>query len=228
MHIRNRGGQEMKKKQKRLSSQVVALIGAIFIVAGIFLSLSSYIEEKRLIAFDYMNEQFYNDEQVVYDVTTDSVESDDTSNDNTTTTNVPSSNQLEHYIGYLEIPKLGFRRGFYDINSSLNTVEGNIEVIKGSSMPNVEKGNLIIAGHSGTGWKAFFNELYRLEVGDEARVLYQGVTYTYRIVNIYKDANTGKLAINRDYNKTTLTLITCTNNDSSTQTIYIAELVQQG
>ena len=36
----------------------------------------------------------------------------------------------------------------------------------------------------------------------------------------------GRLAIKRDYNKTTLTLVTCTNNDSSTQTIYIAELLR--
>ena len=49
--------------------------------------------------------------------------------------------------------------------------------------------------------------------------------YTYRIVNIYTQPKTGKLAIYRDYSKTTLTLITCTNNDSTTQTIYISELI---
>ena len=49
--------------------------------------------------------------------------------------------------------------------------------------------------------------------------------YVYKITNIYKQPKTGKLAIYRDYDKTTLTLITCTNNDSRTQTIYVAELV---
>ena len=33
--------------------------------------------------------------------------------------------------------------------------------------------------------------------------------------------------IYRNYEKTTLTLITCTNNDSTTQTIYIAELINK-
>ena len=92
-------------------------------------------------------------------------------------------------------------------------------------MPDVDKGNLIIAGHSGTGWKAFFNDLYQLVEGDQAIVTYQNKRYTYQITNIYKEKKTGTIAIKRDYNKTSLTLVTCTNNDDTTQTVYIAELV---
>ena len=214
----------MTRIKHKISPNVIALVAAAIIVLGLFFTLSSFIDEKRLLSFDYMNNQFYDDEQIVDDVYTTNVSSEDSSSDSTSSSSVTSN--LEHYIGYLEIPKLGFRRGFYNIDSALNTVEANIEVIKGCSMPDVENGNLIIAGHSGTGWKAFFNDLHLLEVGDEARVLYQGNTYIYQITNIYKDKNTGRLAIKRDYNKTTLTLVTCTNNDSSTQTIYIAELLR--
>ena len=214
----------MTRIKHKISPNDIALVAAAIIVLGLFFTLSSFIDEKRLLSFDYMNNQFYDDEQIVDDVYTTNVSSEDSSSDSTSSSSVTSN--LEHYIGYLEIPKLGFRRGFYNIDSALNTVEANIEVIKGSSMPDVENGNLIIAGHSGTGWKAFFNDLHLLEVGDEARVLYQGNTYIYQITNIYKDKNTGRLAIKRDYNKTTLTLVTCTNNDSSTQTIYIAELLR--
>ena len=52
----------------------------------------------------------------------------------------------------------------------------------------------------------------------------KGKTYTYKITNIYTQPKVGKIAIYRNYDKTTLTLITCTNHDSTTQTIYIAEL----
>ena len=100
----------------------------------------------------------------------------------------------------------------------------NILVVEGSSYPTKEKGNLILAGHSGTGWKAFFNDLYKLNKGDKAIVTYKGKTYTYKITNIYTQPKVGKIAIYRNYDKTTLTLITCTNHDSTTQTIYIAEL----
>ena len=166
-----------------------------------------------------MNEQIYNDNETeIYNVNTTEVATDEEE------TKTQNYQDIESYIGYLEIPKIKFRRGFYNIDSGLNTVEANIEIIKGSEMPNVTNGNLIIAGHSGTGWKAFFKDLYKLEVGDEAIVTYAGVNYKYKITNIYKERNTGTVSIKRNYDKTTLTLITCTKDDSSTQTIYIAEL----
>ena len=49
-------------------------------------------------------------------------------------------------------------------------------------------------------------------------------TYTYKFVNIYKASKTGTISIYRNSKRTTLTLVTCTNNDSTTQTIYIGEL----
>ena len=67
-------------------------------------------------------------------------------------------------------------------------------------------------------------DLYKLNKGDKAIVAYKGKTYTYKITNIYTQPKVGKIAIYRNYDKTTLTLITCTNHDSTTQTIYIAEL----
>ena len=206
-------------KKKRISPNTVALIGAFVITLGGFFILYNFISDKKLLAYDYMNEQIYNEtETEIYSVNTTEVTADEEE------TKTQNYQDIESYIGYLEIPKIKFKRGFYNINSSLNTVEANIEVIKGSEMPDVTNGNLIIAGHSGTGWKAFFKDLYKLEVGDEAIVTYAGINYKYKITNIYKEKNTGTVSIKRNYDKTTLTLITCTKDDSSTQTIYIAEL----
>ena len=206
-------------KKKRISPNTVALIGAFVITLGGFFILYNFISDKKLFAYDYMNEQIYNEtETEIYSVNTTEVTTDEEE------TKTQNYQDIESYIGYLEIPKIKFRRGFYNIDSKLNTVEANIEIIKGSEMPDATNGNLIIAGHSGTGWKAFFKDLYKLEVGDEAIVTYAGVNYKYKITNIYKEKNTGTVSIKRNYDKTTLTLITCTKDDSSTQTIYIAEL----
>ena len=49
--------------------------------------------------------------------------------------------------------------------------------------------------------------------------------YVYKIVNIYEVEKDGTVAIYRNYDKTTLTLITCTKNNDASQTVYIAELV---
>ena len=210
----------MKRKINKnniLSSNIVSLISAIVIVFGLFLMFYNFINKKRLVAYDYINEKFNTKVEVENIVSSDEKE-EEGEEENT-------DNDLEHYIGYLEIPKLGFNRGFYNIASPENTVEKNIQVIEGSKMPNKKNGNLIIAGHSGTGWKAFFNDLYKLNIGDQAIVTYKGHKYTYQIEDISKQAKTGTLTIKRNRNKTTLTLITCTNNDSTTQTIYVASLV---
>ena len=147
-----------------------------------------------------------------------------TNNSSVSSNNNNSSKPKYYYIGYLEIPKIKFKRGFVDINSKDNNVSKNITIISGSKYPNVEKGNFIIAGHSGTGVHSYFKNLYKLTTNDEVYVYYKNVKYTYKIVKIYKQPKDGTVAIYRDYNKTTLTLVTCTKDDKTSQTVYVAEL----
>ena len=49
--------------------------------------------------------------------------------------------------------------------------------------------------------------------------------YTYEIVKIYKQEKTGTIRIYRNPQKSTITLITCTNYDNTSQTVYIGELI---
>jgi LPXTG-site transpeptidase (sortase) family protein len=153
-------------------------------------------------------------------------ETNNTNNQNKPTNKENNQNNKpkEYYIGYLEIPKIKFKRGFVDIKSKDNDVSKNITIISGSKYPNVEKGNFIIAGHSGTGVHSYFKNLYKLKTNDEAYVYYKNVKYTYKIVKIYNQPKDGTVAIYRDYNKTTLTLITCTKDNKKSQTVYVAEL----
>ena len=206
-------------KEKRISPSVVAIIGAVLTLTGGFFVSYNYIQSKRVYAYDYMANIFYksNEDKEIASQITEEIEGQSEQPEE-------SDTYTDDYIGYLTIPKINLNKGFVDKRSSENDVEKNIMVIEGSTYPDVERGNFILAGHSGTGWKAFFNELYRLNVGDEAYVTYKGKKYTYKITNIYKQNKTGKIAIYRNYNKTTLTLVTCTNNDEATQTVYIAEL----
>ena len=206
-------------KEKRISPSVVAIIGAVLTLTGGFFVSYNYIQSKRVYAYDYMANIFYKsneDKEIASQITEETEGQSEQPEESDTYT--------DDYIGYLTIPKINLNKGFVDKRSSENDVEKNIMVIEGSTYPDVERGNFILAGHSGTGWKAFFNELYRLNIGDETYITYKGKKYTYKITNIYKQSKTGKIAIYRNYNKTTLTLVTCTNNDETTQTVYIAEL----
>ena len=209
-----------KTKRRKLTPNKVAIIGTIITMIGGFLLSYNYVQAKKVVAYDYMSNVFYNEDEVnnIKNQIEEQEEKEEVKEELPETYN-------DDYIGYLNIPKINLTKGFVDKRSSENDVEKNILVVEGSNYPNVKKGNLILAGHSGTGWKAFFNDLQQLTNGDVIYVTYKNKKYKYKIVNIYKQSKVGRIAIYRNYDKTTLTLITCTNNDSTTQTIYIAELI---
>ena len=206
------------KQEKRISPSVVAFIGTIIIMIGGFFLSYNYVMAKKTMTYDYMNNIFFaSGNEVNLDEEENIIKDSDTE--------VPNASVDPYqYIGTLIIDKIGINKGFYPKESPLNDVDKNLLVVDESDYPNVAKGNLIIAGHSGSGWAAFFNDLYQLSVGDTAKVIYNNKTYTYKFVNIYKAPKVGTISIYRNKKRTTLTLVTCTNNDSKTQTIYIGEL----
>ncbi len=209
--------------KERVSPYVTAFIGALITLIGGFFLFYNYIQSQKIMAYDYMSKTFYNaKEKTVENLKVEIKEEED---EREPLEDPGLTGEItDEYIGYLTIPKINLTKGFLDNRSSQNNVDINLLVVEGSNYPNVKNGNFIIAGHSGTGWNSFFNDLYKLNVGDTAYISYQNKKYNYSIVNIYTQPKTGKLAIYRNYDKTTLTLITCTNNDSTTQTIYILEL----
>ena len=209
---------------KRISPNSTAVIGALVIMIGGFFLSYNYIQTMKIATYDRMADSLYVENEDGASIEVNKKEEETGSEDSNS--NKPSiTNQVtEKYLGYLSIPKINLRKGFFAQESSQNNVEKNIYIVNGSSYPDVEQGNFIIAAHSGTGWKAFFNDLYKLEKGDIVTVTYNERNYNYNITKIYKQKKTGTIAIYRNYDKTTLTLVTCTNNDSDTQTIYIAEL----
>ncbi len=130
----------------------------------------------------------------------------------------------DKYLGVLYIPKIGLRRGFFDTSNRYNTIEYNVTLLPGSSMPDIQNGNLMLIAHSGTGYISYFAFLYRLNVGDTCYITYNGYDYKYKIVNIYNVPKVGNVQIVRNFDRTTLTLVTCTKDNDTMQTVYIAEM----
>ena len=129
------------------------------------------------------------------------------------------------YLGVLEIPKIRLKRGFYGLDSKYNSIQYNVTLVAGSNMPDVPNGNLILMAHSGDAYISYFAYLYKLNIGDEAYITYAGNTYRYVISNIYEVPKIGMISLQRNKEKTTLTMITCTKDNDYTQTVYIAEQV---
>ncbi len=216
----------MKKRnnEKKLTPTLVAAISALLIMIGGYFISFNYVQSKKVYAYDYVSTEFFaeKDEEGTPVVIKKEKEKEEEKPEYIQEYDDVITNE---YIGYLIIPKINLTKGFLDRRSSENDVEKNIYIVDGSTYPDVEKGNFIIAAHSGPGWQAFFNDLYQLTTGDQIYVTYKGKKYTYQLTNIYKQEKTGKIAIYRNYEKSTLTLITCTNHDLTSQTVYISELI---
>ena len=116
-------------------------------------------------------------------------------------------------LGVIEIPKINLKRYLYKVDAYQNNVNKNIEVLKSSDMPDVKDGNLILAGHNGNTSVGHFRNLHNLSLGDDIIVNYKGKSYNYEVSKIYDVLKTGTVAIKRDKNKNTITLITCLGSD---------------
>lgn len=202
---------------EKLSKNAKVTLGILLLFLGISCLLFTYFKTIKSNIFNEKNLKYF--EEVDIAETIEEVV-DETVPEETTT---PVINY--NYIGYLDIPKINLKRGFVSLNSKYNSISYNVMLIKGSSMPDVKNGNLILAAHRGNSSVSFFDKLYKLNLEDEANVTYNDKIYTYKLVNTYLEAKDGTIAIYRDENKTTLTLITCTRGDKKTQTVFIFELV---
>lgn len=216
--------------ERKLKKQIT--YGVILIIVGISFFVKDYVFEKREKVFSKMNieltELLAVNESVIEENPREELppqeETEQYENPREEVIEAKKEENIEIYTGILEIPKIDFNKGFYKKDSSLNNVKFNIKILPQSNYPDEDKGNVIIIGHSGNYNNSYFRNLYKLELNDTATIRYNNKIYTYKIVNIYTEAKDGVITIYRDERKSCLTLITCTKDDGTTQTVYILEL----
>ena len=149
---------------------------------------------------------------------------------NTSLTNQKTSSSINNkpiynYIAILEIPDINLKQGLVNKYSKYNSVKYNIQILNGSSMPNITNSNLILAAHSGTSSVSYFKDLFKLNSGSEVYIYYDGTKYTYKINNNYEVSKTGYIDIERDKTINAITLITCKDDDY--QLVYIGYLINK-
>lgn len=202
------------RKIKNSRKNRLLIVGFLLFIIGISIVSFNFItkfniqnEEKKAI------EEFYIQEEKV-------------ENNETTIESENKTQGKTDYIGILKIPKINLIRGLVSPDSKYNNVDYNIQIIDGSDMPNVTNGCFILAAHSGNASISYFKNLDKLSVGDSISLDYANNTYNYKIVNIYEVEKTGKVKIERDYDETTLVLITCKHNTNK-QIVLVANLMEE-
>ncbi len=212
-----------KNKLKVKKETMLLVVGSLLLIISFIL----YHYEKILMVIDELKNdietEIYKEKtkgSLEVNVDTLYIDSDDTDN-----YKEEVNSGSPNYLGFIEIDKINLRQGFLPKDSYYNNINYHVQILKISDFPDVVGGNLILAAHSGSGYISYFHNLYKLSKGDIAKIYYKGKVYRYKIINIYKEKKDGSINIYRDTSKTTLTLITCTRNDKTTQTIYISELI---
>lgn len=195
------------------------MIGSFLILVGLTIPLSKNIYEDQLNRNENKKiEKFFKDSTTEEKINNNTIEKKDLSERK-------NENESSEYIGILEIPSISFKRGFVAKNDKSNNISENIQILKESDMPDVDRGNFIIAGHSGSGRIAFFKNLHCVKFNDLIHVYYNQVKYTYKVVDFYIEPKVGNIHIYRNKEKTTLTLTTCNQDKKDSQIVIISELV---
>ena len=223
MLIQNQKKSKKENKGKLKRSQIL-LIGSLLVFAGVITLSYGRLQVLR---------------EMIYESVRLALFVEDTSSEKIEKTNEPVPTEVKsepteekqkntvryNYIGYLEIPRIGLKRGFVDPSSKYNNIQYNVTISDKSNMPDVEYGNFILYAHSGDAYISFFAYLYKLKEGDYAYITYNGERYSYELVKIENLPKTGTLELNRP-NKSTkeLTLITCTKDSDTEQTVYYFDI----
>ena len=231
--------EEKKSSFEKFRPAIFLGIGVILVIAAICLLLYDrfmlikdevFTEIEMKKTEEKNNSELMDDEDYIDDEDDNQTDNQDTPTEKKSSSsskkNKSSSGYKSNsrYLGYLTISKIGLKAGIPWKDSSRNNVDKGIYTLPVSNYPDVENGNLVLAAHSGNASISYFKNLWKLSVGDNANVSYNGKTYSYKIVNIYYVEKTGTVQIKRNTKKTSLTLITCTKNDDTLQTVYILEL----
>ena len=145
----------LSKIIRRLKKSHSLLIGSLFIFIGVVTLSWNYLLK--------MTDQVYSDMRIsMMDVSTSGeveIENDLQNLDTNTTENNaitepvqqpvanPKPVDFSKYYGVIEIPRIELKRGFCNTDSPYNTIEKNVTMVQGSTMPDVDKGNLILMAH---------------------------------------------------------------------------------
>jgi len=207
-----------KNQKKNKKKGYLFIFGILLIFISIGILINKYyqrneiqnIEENNLIEFYEIQEEIIQEEIIEEEPSEEQVK-------------VVEKIEKEPYLAVLKIDKIKLEKGIYNINSKNNNVNKNIQLLKESDMPDKENGNVIIAGHSGNSYMAYFKNLVKLNDGDEAKIFYNGKTYIYKLTKSYEVDKTGKVALAKNKDRQTLTLITCMHNTNK-QIVFVFEL----
>lgn len=137
------------------------------------------------------------------------------------TTNEYNFLELGETIGFISIPKINLEIPIYEGITTNNLTKG-VAHMENTSLPNGGiSTHSILAGHTGIPQAEIFDNLDKLEVGDEFYINFYGTVSKYNVINseVVLPDNTNALKI--EQGKSLVTLVTCTPKTVNTHRLIV-------
>ncbi len=134
--------------------------------------------------------------------------------------------RVEKPMAHLTIKSLNIDRDIYKFNSSNNTVEKNVMILKQSTLPDKDQSIVFLASHSGSSKVSYFNNLEKIKKNDEIDFYYNNYQYTYKVVSYHIVDKDGDIEVSKRREKQ-LILTTCSTKHKNKQFIVDSILVKE-
>lgn len=129
-------------------------------------------------------------------------------------------------FGILEIPSIKLKNPIYSLKEPQNNVDKNIELLEETITKQKGTSILVLAGHSGNGFHAYFKNLEYLSEQESIYFFYQEELYEYQYFEKEEVLKNGTVYL-KSYPFSFLAMITCSKTNDKIQEVYYAKLVKK-
>lgn len=191
--------------------KISIIIGIIIIAIGIYMLVMSINKDNN-----YKNE----DNKSINNFFNEYNEKVQTTKENDKT----KKSDFTTYNAVIEIPNISLKTGIVMSDKTFKSMDRNVSIYPSSDMPDVKGGNFILFAHSGNARVSYFKNIDKLKIGNEIKVYYNKTEYEYKVIKKYDISQNDDTPLSKMKDKTIITLITCTKNNSDYRTVVVGEL----
>lgn len=219
----------MKRKILKI---ILYIAGAFCIIYPIYSKFLSYKNQTESI-YDYKKELAIMQEEELKEKIK---QSEEFNKNNSTETTVVDPNSLqgsEHHestynflelgemMGYITIPKINLEIPIYE-GITVNNLTKGVAHMENTSLPNGGMNtHSVLAGHTGISEAEIFDNIDKLEIGDEFYITFYGGTSKYKVTHtsiVFPD-QTNEIKV--ESGKCLVTLVTCTPKTVNTHRLLV-------
>ncbi len=150
------------------------------------------------------------------------VEEDETLDEQVDISNNEDKTYEELYSDFkyvVEIPKIDLLQGVVDGDRLAKSIHRNVSAIYQTDTPDIENGNFVLAAHRGTRPTGYFNDINKLSKGNNIHIYYNNKLYIYEVTHNFTIDETNFEILDRQKDKTIITLFTCKKGDDTKRVV---------